>query len=168
MSINIGDLLGQLAGGGGNQQQQQPSGGGGGQGNLMASLLPVILPMLANGGLQKILGGLQSKGLTEQIDSWKTDGAIEPVSADQIKEVMDDDTLAQVAQRAGVSPDQAAAAISQVLPGLVDGVSHGKLQAPQGQSAQEAQQAQPAQEKGDDGGFDLGGMIGSLSKQLGL
>jgi uncharacterized protein YidB (DUF937 family) len=165
MSINIGDLLGQLAGGG-NQQQQQPqqqASGGGGQGNLMASLLPVVLPMLANGGLQKILGGLQQKGLTEQVDSWKSEGSNEPVSPAEIKEVMDDDTLAQIAQKAGVSPDQAAAAISQVLPGLVDGVSHGDLQA----EAQKVQ-AQAQDEKKDDGGFDLGGMIGSLSKQLGL
>jgi uncharacterized protein YidB (DUF937 family) len=165
MSINIGDLLGQLAGGGNQQQQQQqPASGGGGQGNLMASLLPVVLPMLANGGLQKILGGLQSKGLTEQVDSWKADGSNEPVSPAQIKEVMDDDTLAQIAQKAGVSQDQAAAAISQVLPGLVDGVSHGNLQA----EAEKIQAEAPQEKKDDDGGFDLGGMIGSLSKQLGL
>lgn len=160
MSINIGDLLGKL-GGGSNQQQQPaaPSGGGGG-GDLMASLLPMILPMLANGGLSKILGGLKSNGLMDQVDSWKGDGQNEPVSAAQIEQVMDDDTLNQVAEKAGVSKDQVASAISQVLPSLVDGAAHGKLPA-QGAEAQPGQ-AQAA------GGMDLGAMLGSISKQLGI
>lgn len=149
MSINIGDLLGSLTGGGNNNAgntQSSASGGGGGSANLMQSLLPALLPMLANGGLTKILGGLQAKGLTEQVDSWESDDANEPVSAAQIKDALGDQELNNVAQKAGVSTDQAASAISQLLPQLVDKVTpNGKL---------------PDQNS-------LSSLLGSLNSQLG-
>jgi uncharacterized protein YidB (DUF937 family) len=158
MSINIGDLLGSLTGGGSNnQQQQQQSSGGGGGGNLLASVLPALLPMLANGGLSKILGGMQAKGLTSQVDSWKADGANEQMSASEVKEVVDPDTLNQLAQKTGASTDQVADAISQLLPGLVDKAT-----------SQQAQARASQPEKKDDDGGGISDMLGSLTKQLGL
>lgn len=142
MSINIGDLLGSLTGGnkgtGGND-----SGGGS---NLVQMVLPALMGLLAGGGLQKLLGGLQAKGLTSQVDSWTSSGANEQVSAADIKDVMGDDELSQVAQKANVSKDEAADAISQLLPNLVDQVSpEGKMPSSDG----------------------LSGLLGSLSEQLG-
>lgn len=173
MSINIGDLLGSLTGGGKQQQQpqQQSGGGGGGQTNLIASLLPALLPMLANGGLTKILGGLQSKGLTEQVDSWKGEGSNEMVSPEDIKDVMGSDQLDELAQKAGVSPDEAASAISQVLPGLVDKVSHGDLPKPTPQSQTETEtQTQPQAQPSGSGQVDVSrsedaGMPGDRDEQ---
>jgi uncharacterized protein YidB (DUF937 family) len=144
MSINIGDLLGSLTGGGGNDDNQ--SGGGGGGGNMLASMLPAIMGMLSGGGLSKIMGGLQAKGLTSEVDSWTSQGPNQQVSPAQIKDVLDDDELAQVADKAHVSKDEAADAISQVLPNLVDKMS------PNGQMP---------------GGDALSGLLGSLTKQLG-
>lgn len=145
MSINIGDLLGSLTGGGGSNDQNAGSGGGGG-GNMLQAMMPAIMGMLAGGGLQKILGGLQAKGLTSEVDSWTGQGANQQVSATDIKEALDDDELTQVADQAHVSKDQAADAISQLLPNLVDKIS------PNGQMP---------------GGDALSGLLGSLSKQLG-
>lgn len=144
MSINIGDLLGSLTGGGSSNDDDK--GGGGGGSNLIQSMLPAIMGMLSGGGLQKIMGGLQAKGLTSEVDSWTSQGANQPMTADQVKEVLDDDDLDQVAQKANVSKDEAANAISQVIPGLVDKMS------PNGQMP---------------GGDALSGLLGSLSKQLG-
>lgn len=149
MSINIGDLLGSLTGGGNNNADNATGGsnsGGGGGGNLMASLMPVVMGMLANGGLQKIMGGLQAKGLTSEVDSWTGQGQNQPMTPDQVKEVLDDDELDQVAKEANVSKDEAADAISQLVPNLVDKIS------PNGQMP---------------GGNALSGLLGSLSKQLG-
>lgn len=142
MSFNIGDLLGGLTGG---NKGTSDSGGGGG-GDLVKMALPAIMGLLAGGGLQKLLGGLQAKGLTSQVDSWTSQGSNEPVSAADIKDVMGDDELAKVADEAHVSKDQAADAISQLLPSLVDKAS------PQGQLPDQ------------DG---LSGLLGSLTKQLG-
>lgn len=147
MSINIGDLLGSLTGGGNSNDNNNASGGGGGGGsNLIQSMLPAIMGMLAGGGLQKIMGGLQAKGLTSEVDSWTGSGENQAMTPDQVKEVLDDDDLDQVAQKANVSKDEAANAISQVLPGLVDKMS------PQGQMP---------------GGDALSGLLGSLTQQLG-
>jgi uncharacterized protein YidB (DUF937 family) len=148
MSINIGDLLGKLTGGGGDDKGGSGGGGAGGGSNLVQMVLPALMGLLAGGGLQKLLGGLQAKGLTSQVDSWtSTDQPNQKVSAADIKDVMGQDEIDQVAQKAGVSSDQAADAISQVLPQLVDGASpNGKL---------------PDQD-------GLSSMLGSLTKQLGI
>jgi len=144
MSINIGDLLGNLTGGGGNDDDK--SGGGGGGGNLMKMLLPAVMGLLAGGGLQKLLGGLQAKGLTSEVDSWKAGGDNKPVSPSAIKDVLGDDELSKVARQANVSEDEAAEGISKLLPSLVDKAS------PQGQLPD------------SDG---LSSLLGSLTKQLG-
>src|SRR5262245_52844315 len=123
MSMNIGDLLGKLTGGG-----DKGGGGQGGSANLVQMVLPALMGMLGGGGLQKLLGGLQAKGLTSQVDSWKsTDQPNQSVSAADIKDVMGKERVDQVARQSGVSSDQAADAISQVLPHLVDSASpHGQ------------------------------------------
>jgi len=144
MSINIGDLLGNLTGGGGNDDDK--SGGGGGGGNLMKMLLPAVMGLLAGGGLQKLLGGLQAKGLTSEVDSWKAGGDNKPVSPSAIKDVLGDDELSKVARQANISEDEAAEGISKLLPSLVDKAS------PQGQLPD------------SDG---LSSLLGSLTKQLG-
>jgi uncharacterized protein YidB (DUF937 family) len=150
MSINIGDLLGSLTGGGNNNADNKANGGsnggGGGGSNLMATMMPVVMGMLANGGLQKIMGGLQAKGLTSEVDSWTSGGENQPMTPDQVKDVLDDDELDQVAQKANVSKDEAADAISQLVPNLVDKIS------PNGQLP---------------GGDALSGLLSSLSQQLG-
>lgn len=148
MSINIGDLLGKLTGGGGDKGTAGDGGGGGGTGNLVQMVLPALMGLLAGGGLQKLLGGLQAKGLTSQVDSWtSTDQPNQKVSAADIEDVMGTDEVDQVAQRAGVSRGEAAEAISQVLPQLVDSAS-------------------PNGELPDQDG--LSSLLGSLTKQLGV
>ena len=146
MSINIGDLLGSLTGGGGNDNTSDGGGSGGGGANLMKMMLPAVMGLLAGGGLQKLLGGLQAKGLTSEVDSWKAGGDNKPVAPSAIKDVLGDDELSKVARQANVSEDEAAEGISKLLPSLVDKAS------PQGQLPD------------SDG---LSSLLGSLTKQLG-
>ena len=114
----LGDLLGGILGGGG---EGGSAGSGGLGGNpMLKMLLPVVASMLMNGGLQKILGRLQQSGQGAKGQSWVSTGANEPADADDIKAALEPQELAQIAQQLGVSEDEAAAAVAQVLPDVVD------------------------------------------------
>ncbi|MFE3559273.1 YidB family protein [Streptomyces sp. NPDC059193] len=123
---DLGSLLGGLLGGG-------QSGGAGGGGNILGSLLGALMGGGASGAggaqaaggaannpLAGLLEMLTKSGLVDQAQSWVGTGANQPVSADQIKEALPDDTLQKVAEQAGVTPDAAAAEIAQALPTAVD------------------------------------------------
>jgi uncharacterized protein YidB (DUF937 family) len=111
----LGDLLGGILGGGGTR-----GGGGGLGGGLMGALLPLVFSMLANGGLKKILAGLQAKGLSSEADSWVRPGANEPIDGAQLREVVGDEEIGRIAQQLGVSEEEAAEYVARVLPDVVD------------------------------------------------
>jgi uncharacterized protein YidB (DUF937 family) len=130
-SGGLGDLLGGLAGGGGNSELGNILGGlagggsakGGGMGALLIGLVPMVSKLLADGGLQKVLSGFQQQGLAEQANSWVGTGANEPIDADDVRKVLGGDQLAKIAGQLGISEDDAATALAQVLPAVVDNVS---------------------------------------------
>ena len=130
----LGDLLGGGGGGGGGLGSVlggilggSGSGGGGGGGALASPMLRMLLPavasMLANGGLGKILSGLKAKGKGAEADSWVAKGENRPVAAEDVREAAGDDEIASIAEKLGVSKDEAAAAVAQVLPHVVDEVT---------------------------------------------
>ena len=108
-------ILGGLSGGG--------AGKGGGMGGLLGGLLPMVGKMLAGGGLQKVLAGFQENGLAEQAGSWLGTGANEPISGDDVRKVVGSEELTKIAGQLGISEDEAASALAQVLPAVVDKVS---------------------------------------------
>jgi uncharacterized protein YidB (DUF937 family) len=118
----LGGLLGGILGGG--------SGGSGlGSGSalggnpMLRMLLPLVASMLMNGGLQKILGRLQAQGKSAQAKSWVGTGSNEPIGADDVRQAMDREDLDRIASQLGISEDEAAAAVAQVLPDVVDQAS---------------------------------------------
>ena len=113
----LDDLLGGLLGGSGS------GGTRGGSAGMLAALAPLLGSLLAGGGLQKILSGFQNAGLGDKVDSWKSTGSNEPLSADEVEQVLSQEQIAEIAQRLGVSESEAAAAIGDVMPGLVDKLS---------------------------------------------
>jgi uncharacterized protein YidB (DUF937 family) len=118
-SGGLGDVLSGLAGAGGGQTGAES----GGMGGLLGSLLPMLGGMLAGGGLQKVISGLQANGLSAQTDSWLGAGQNEPISGSDVRKVVGDDELAKIATELGVSADEAANAVAQVLPAVVDTLS---------------------------------------------
>jgi uncharacterized protein YidB (DUF937 family) len=72
------------------------------------------------GGIQGLADLLQQKGLGNVVSSWIGTGENLPVSADQLKDAFGPDAIASLAQKVGISSDQAQKALSQLLPGLVD------------------------------------------------
>ena len=118
----LGDLLGGILGGG--ARGGSLAGGGGLGGNpILRMLLPMVAGMLMNGGLQKILGRLQENGKGTKGQSWVAAGPNEPADADDIRAALSEDELAKIANELGVSEDEAAQAVAQVLPDVVDQVT---------------------------------------------
>ena len=119
------DVLGGLLGGG-------TSGGGGGMGTqaggmnlsaVVAVLGPLLAKLLKGGGLSKMMQGAQASGLSAQADSWVGTGENAPMSGQEVKGVVGDDTVQELAREAGISEDDAANVLAQVVPQVVNGLS---------------------------------------------
>jgi uncharacterized protein YidB (DUF937 family) len=125
MSSQLDDLLGGLLGGSGGAGGALGSllGGSRGGASPLTALLPVVTGMLAGGGLGKIMSGLQAAGLEDKAKSWVAKGENKPLTADEVKRVVPAEKIAEVAQKAGVSHDDAAGLIAQALPAVVDHVT---------------------------------------------
>ena len=74
----------------------------------------------SHGGLGGLLGKLREGGLGSQVDSWISTGQNQPVSAQSIIAALGQGQLAQIAQRLGIDPQQAASHIADALPKAVD------------------------------------------------
>lgn len=122
-------------------------------GDALAQVLGGLLSGGGSGGSGGGLGGLveqfQRAGLGEVIGSWISTGRNLPVSAEQIGQVLGSDTVAQIAQRLGVDPAQAAGQLSHLLPEVIDRLT------PNGQLPAQAGAGAP----------DLLGMLGGLLRK---
>jgi uncharacterized protein YidB (DUF937 family) len=93
-------------------------------GFLGAGMMTVVNNLAErHGGLQGLVSELQSKGLGPAVQSWIATGPNQPVSADQLHQALGPDTMAQLAARIGISPQELAAKLSEVLPQAVDRVT---------------------------------------------
>jgi hypothetical protein len=86
-------------------------------------LIPVITELLAGGGLSKLLEAFKAKGMSAQADSWVGTGENQPISAADVKEVVGQEKIAEVAKQANISEDQAADVLAQAIPAAVDHVT---------------------------------------------
>ena len=129
---NLQDMLGGLLGGGGQSQ-----GAGGGKGVGMAAMAAVAAPMvikfLQGGGLNKLLGGFQEKGMADKADSWVGTGENKPITPQELQQVVPQEQIDQIAQQTGATPEQTADALATALPQVVNQVT------PNGQLPDQAQ-----------------------------
>lgn len=118
------DILGSLLGG---SSGGSPGTAAGGMdlGALAAALGPLLGKLLQGGGLSKLLGNAQASGLSAQADSWVGTGENQSVSGQDIKGVVGDDAVKEVAQKAGISEEEAADVLAQVVPHVVSGLTPG-------------------------------------------
>ena len=91
----------------------------GASGDLLATIME-----LANdpkhGGLQGLIQSFQQGGLGEVVNSWVSSGQNLPVSAEQIQSVLGGSSLQDIAAKLGVSSEQAAGSLAEILPQAVD------------------------------------------------
>ena len=99
----------------------------GGLGQLEAAVVPVVLSeVLGNGGqggLSAIVAKLQQGGFGDQVKSWIGTGANLPITAEQLQQVLDSDTVKQLAAKFNIPIDQLAKVLAQQLPTAVDHAS---------------------------------------------
>ena len=81
-----------------------------------------LLQMIQNqpGGLQGLVQSFHDRGMGGLVSSWVSTGPNPPISADQVHQVLGSDQVKALAAKAGINPDEAGAAIAQLLPGIVD------------------------------------------------
>ena len=111
------------------------SAAGGGQGQSSNPMLGQVLDMIKNhpGGISGLVDSFHQNGLGGLVSSWIGTGQNLPISPDQIQSVLGSSQVASLAAKAGISPDQAKAALSTLLPQVMDKLSpNGQL--PQGGS----------------------------------
>jgi uncharacterized protein YidB (DUF937 family) len=119
------DLLGGLLGGGSGGGSAGTAAKGMNVGALAAVLAPLLGNLLKGGGLSKLVQNAQASGLGAQADSWVGTGENQPVSGQEIRSVVGEDAVKGVAQQAGISEDEAADVLAQVVPHVVSGLTPG-------------------------------------------
>jgi uncharacterized protein YidB (DUF937 family) len=112
----LDDILGKLTGGAGTDDTGAP----GGLGGMLTALVPMVGGMLAGGGLGDVLARLDANGLSAQTASWIGRGANEPIGAADVEQALGHDRVAELADRLGISDEDAAGAVAQALPAIVD------------------------------------------------
>lgn len=120
--MGLMDQLGQAVGGmmGGQSAQTQ----------LLQAVTSLLGQNSSIGGLAGLVQAFQKNGLSEIVNSWVGTGKNLPVTADQIKQGLGGDLLAQLAGKAGLSPDAAGSQLAGLLPDLVDKLTpNGKIEA---------------------------------------
>ncbi|HEX5327958.1 MAG TPA: YidB family protein [Acetobacteraceae bacterium] len=75
------------------------------------------------GGLAGIVSKLQQAGLNEQVSSWLGSGANLPITADQLRTVLGESVVQQMAAKFGLPLDGVLSLLAQHLPAAVDKAS---------------------------------------------
>jgi uncharacterized protein YidB (DUF937 family) len=110
---------------------------GGALQGALGQLEPGAAPQLINtllartqfGDLNGLVAQLQQGGLQSQVQSWLGNGANMPVSADQLKSVLGNSQVQEMARHLGLPVDAAMNMLAQHLPNVVDQASkNGQLQ----------------------------------------
>lgn len=109
----LGNLIGGIMGGG-----QQ---GGGLAGAVIKMLLGQAGQTGGQGaGLASLVQGMNANGLGDVVKSWISTGQNLPISGAQLSKVLGQGQIAQLAQQAGLSEQQAPDMLAGLLPNIVD------------------------------------------------
>jgi uncharacterized protein YidB (DUF937 family) len=124
MPVVLGMLANRGAQTGAPTQMNYAPQGGGGLGELLGQVLGGAAGgrggMGGGGGLGGLLSQLQQAGFGDQADSWVSRGANKPIPPDAMSQIFGRDGLEQISRQAGISQDDAARGLSQLLPEVVD------------------------------------------------
>lgn len=84
-----------------------------------------VLQMIQNhpGGISGLVQTFHSNGLGGLVNSWISTGQNQSISPDQIQQVLGSGPVQALAQKLGISPEQASSTLSQLLPTVVDKLS---------------------------------------------
>ena len=63
---------------------------------------------------------MQQQGLGPTVKSWVGTGPNQPITADQVHQAFGQGTIAELAAKAGLTPQELSQKLSQVLPQVID------------------------------------------------
>ena len=108
-----------------------------GSGGIVAALPGMLTQLLgsaqgaAGGGLPTLLAQLENAGLGQQVASWVGGGENLPISAEHIMAAIPPEQLDEWAAKVGVSHEQLATVLAEVLPHAIDHATpNGELPVP--------------------------------------
>ena len=131
---DLGDVLGGLTG--------QQSATGGGIADVFGNLVG------GEGGLENLVGQLQSSGLADQVGSWVGVGPNQDVDPEQLRTALGDEKVSNLAAQSGMSVEQLLPLLAAALPAIIDALTpDGNV--PKGDAA---------------AGFDIGGLLEGLGR----
>ncbi len=93
--------------------------GGGTQNNLASAVMGMLNNPQA-GGLAGLVQQFAGKGLGDVINSWVSTGQNLPITPEQIQQGLGNDTIRQLAAKAGLSAEQVSSHLSELLPNIID------------------------------------------------
>jgi uncharacterized protein YidB (DUF937 family) len=84
-----------------------------------AAVMGTMMELLQQkGGLGGVLDAFRNSGMAAHADSWVAGGPNLPVSGDQVEQALGSPIIDLIASRLGLSPDQAKATLSQLVPAI--------------------------------------------------
>jgi uncharacterized protein YidB (DUF937 family) len=90
-------------------------------GNNQHPLLSAAAALITqHGGIEGLQQKFQANDLGHIFSSWVSTGANQPISPEQLTQTLGHDNVQQIAQQAGVSHGEAASALAQLLPALIN------------------------------------------------
>lgn len=104
------DDLGSMLGGLGGAQGGDPT----------AAIGGISQAIQQAGGLDGLLGKLREGGLGDQVDSWVSTGANEPVDPNQLGQALGPDTVQRLANGAGIDVAAFLPVLAMFLPQIID------------------------------------------------
>lgn len=111
-----------------------------GNAGAKSDIVNMIVGLLNNqqsGGLAGLVQQFSSQGLGDIVNSWVGTGPNKAITPEQIQKGLGTDTVQQLAQQAGVQPDQLKSMLAQHLPDVVNKLTP-KGQIPQGDITSQA------------------------------
>src|SRR5580658_724346 len=86
-----------------------------------AEMVSVASQLIAkHGGVSGIVNQLQQQGLGPTVNSWIGTGPNQPISADQVHQTFGPEVMRELAAKTGLTPQDLAQKLSQVLPQVID------------------------------------------------
>ncbi len=101
--------------------------GGGGKNPLLDMALNLITSP-KTGGLQGLVENFKSKGLGDIMSSWIGTGQNQPISKEQILNLLGKEKIQEMGEKAGISQEEASGGLASLLPEIIDKLTpDGKL-----------------------------------------
>lgn len=98
--------------------------GQGKAGGVNAILVQQLVSMLSKpGALASLTSAFQNKGLGNVLQSWIGTGANLPISPDQVRSVLGEGNVKDLATRSGLGEAETTSALSRLLPEVIDKVT---------------------------------------------